>query len=102
MSCLQEYTVVEYLRSKKTLAERIAALDDIISNAILLLAETTSGAGANISSYELNDSQVQIKTGYRSIEDVTVSISALERTRNLYLNQLKGRSIVLQDKRTFK
>lgn len=102
MSCYTEYTVISYLQSKTKLSERIASLDLMIDAAILLLAENINGAAGNISSYELDDGQVRIKTGYRSITDIQNGIEALERTRNLYLNRLNGRVTILRDIRSIR
>ena len=97
-----EYTITGYLQSRVTLSSRIEAIDLLITNAILLMGDTISGAGGNISSYELDDGQVKIKTMYRSIGDVEAGIKALERMKQLYINQLNGRSCVLRDKRTYR
>lgn len=97
-----ECTITQYLDNKKVLAERIAAIDLLIDQTILLLGETISGAGGNIQSYELDDGQVRIKTGYRSIEDVQNGLTALERMKNLYINKLNGRVFQLRDVSTYR
>lgn len=94
-------TISEYLSSKEKLKDRIAAIDVLIDKAILSLAETLDGVGANISTYELDDGQVKIKTGYRSIDEVEAGIKSLERMKNLYINKLYGRSVQLRDNNTF-
>lgn len=97
-----EYTIADYLESKCTMAERVAAIDLMISNALLLQAQTIAGAGGNIGSYELDDQQVRIKTTYRSISDIAESLIFLRRLKNAYLNELRGRVFILQDKGTFR
>jgi hypothetical protein len=77
------------------------AIDAIISTSILLLADTAGGAGGNIAYYEMDDQQVRIKTGYRSLDQVSAGIDALTRIKNRYINQLNGRASVLQDRSTF-
>lgn len=62
------------------------------------MADTAAGIGGNVSMYELDDGQVRIKTGYRSVEDVTKGITALETMRQMYLNRLNGRATVLVDR----
>lgn len=97
-----EYTIADYLRSQTDLAAKVAALDAIIATSLELLATTVGGVGANVEMYELDDGQVKIKTNYRSIDDVSKGIDGLERLRNKYVAQLRGRASVLQDKRTFR
>lgn len=97
-----EYTISSYIQSKCTLAERIEAIDLMISNAIALMGDTIDGSGGNIAMYELDDQQVRIKTTYRSIEDVEKGITALERMKQRYINQYNGRAFVLQDRGTFR
>ncbi|HMI01620.1 MAG TPA: hypothetical protein VK541_04015 [Pedobacter sp.] len=102
MSCFTEYTISTFLESKTVLQERILALDILIDKAILLLADNIDGAAGNISSYELDDGQVRIKTGYRSMADIESGIKSLERMKQLYINRLYGRSVTLRDSRTFR
>ncbi len=96
-----ECTITEYLESKLTLAQRIRSIDALIDKAILSLGETIEGVGSNISTYELDDGQVKIKTGYRSVAEVEAGIKSLERMKNLYINKLYGRSVQLRDANTF-
>jgi len=102
MPCYTEYSIPAYLESKTKLLDRIQAIDVLIDNAILLMGTTVSGPAGNISSYELDDSQVRIKTGYRSMQEVEEGIRSLERMKQMYVNRLNGRAVVLQDKRTFR
>lgn len=102
MSSITEFTISSYLDSINSLRERINAIDVLIDKAILLLAENIEGAGGNISSYELDDGQIHIKTAYRSIDDIENGIKSLERIKQLYTNRLFGRSSVLRDKRTYR
>lgn len=97
-----ECTISQYLDSKKVLYDRIIAIDALIDQTILLLGDTISGAGGNIESYELDDGQVKIKTGYRSITDVQAGLKALEQMKNLYVNKYNGRVTVLRDVSTFR
>ena len=98
MAFYQEYTIADYLESKTDLAARCDAIDAIIDQGLLLLASNVGGQGGNIAMYELDDGQVRIKTGYRSITEVSAGIDALEKLRNRYLNRLRGRTTVLMDK----
>ncbi len=103
MSCYTEYSTISgYLESKTDLQSRILAIDAIISTSILLLADTAGGAGGNIAYYEMDDDQVRVKTGYRSLQDVSAGIDALTKIKNRFINQYNGRASVLQDKSTFR
>jgi hypothetical protein len=96
------YSPSEYILSKKTTAERLEAVELLIDTYIASMADSVSGAGNNISEYWLDDSQVKIKTVYRSIEDIKAGLHALEVMRNKYLSQLTGRQKVCKDIRTFR
>jgi len=97
-----EYTITEFLQSKTTTAARLEAIEICIDKAILLMSEHIDGIGGGIEEYQVDDSQIKIKTRYRSIKDIEASISALEKMRNRYLNQVKGRQVIMKDIRTFK
>jgi hypothetical protein len=100
---MTEYTCISgYLESKTTLQARITAIDAIIDTSLLLLADTASGAGGNVAYYELDDDQVRIKTGYRSIDQVAAGINALTMIKNKWINQLNGRAVTMQDRSTMK
>lgn len=97
-----EYTLADYLESKCDLAQKVAAIDAIINQSLSVLANQAMGVGNGIEMYELDDGQVKIKTGYRSLTEVTAGIDALRRLKNVYVNQLRGRRVILQDKSTFR
>jgi hypothetical protein len=96
-----EYTVADFLESKCELAEKVHAIDAMITSALSLMAANLAGQGGNISYYELNDGQIHVKTGYRSIVEIEQGIMALRRLRNAYRSELRGRASVLVDKKTF-
>ena len=97
-----EYTTISgYLESKTDLAARIVVLNAAILASENMLLDLATGVGAGIAYYELDDDQVRIKTGYRSVADVMTGIDALERRKNKLINQLNGRGSVLQDRSTF-
>jgi hypothetical protein len=102
MSCYTEYSTISgYLESQTDLLSRILAIDAIITTSILLLADTAGGAGGNIAYYEMDDQQIRVKTGYRSLQDVSAGIDALTKIKNRFVNQYNGRASVLQDRSTF-
>lgn len=92
-----ECTILTYLQDRKTLSDRILALENLIDVMILSMAEHVSGVGATVSEYWLDDGQVKIKTGYRSVSELEAGIKGLERMKQLYKNQLRGRVITLVD-----
>lgn len=96
------YTITEFIQSRTTTASRLEAIEICIDKAILMLGEVFDGVGGTVQEYQVDDSQIKIKTVYRSIKQVEEQISALERMRNRYLNQLKGRAFIMKDRRTFK
>lgn len=101
MSCEFE-SITLFLESEQTIVGRISALDKLIDAMILSLAEHTSGAGATISEYQLDDGQVKIRTAYRSIKEVEDGLQALEKMRQIYINRYNGRVTVLRDEKSFR
>lgn len=91
------YTIPDYLESKTTAADRIVAIENLIDAMILTISEAIEGSAASVSEYNLDDGQVKIKTVYRSIPDIEEGIRSLERIKQLYVNRLNGRQVVLRD-----
>lgn len=89
-----------YINSKKTLKEKIAALDAIIDT--LLTTCLKAASTGNVTEYNLDTGQTKIKTIYRSATDVSNAIIAFEAVRNYYINQLNGgRRLKLVDSKNF-
>lgn len=97
--CCSEYTPSQYLETKESLLAKVQALDVLIEKTMALTLDTGNGLGGNISTYELDDGQVRIKTGYRSMKEVSDGIFALEKLQQMYLNRLNGRKTVLVDRK---
>jgi hypothetical protein len=57
---------------------------------------------AKFAMYEIDDGQIRVKTNYRSIAELTKGLDDLRAIKNIYVNQYNGRTMVLQDKRTFR
>lgn len=88
-----------YIDCATTVREKIARID-----AIITALETTAlkaAAAGNLSEYWLDDGQTKIKTVYRNPAEVEASISAFEKIRQRYINQLNGRVIRLVDGKNF-
>jgi hypothetical protein len=88
-----------YLESKTTMAERVDAIQEIIDALILKAADAT--ATANYEEYSLNDGQTQIRTRYRSVQDIEAAITVFDRLLQRYLNRLNGRAMRMVDSKNF-
>lgn len=91
-----------YFQSKKTLADKIAACQQIIDNMNLLILEFSVNGNAGTGDYELDNGQTKVKGTYRSVEDLTRSINAVETMMWRYINQKEGRMTRLSDQANFK
>ena len=98
----ETYTIAEYIASKEDLKAKIFAVDNMIDAMMLSMAEAIGGQAPTISEYNLDDGQIKIKTVYRSILDVKNGINALESLKQMYMNRLKGRNIILRNEQTFR
>lgn len=97
-----EYTVTEYVQSKKSLLAKIEAIDLLIDTMLLRATEATSGQNVDIEEYQLDDGQMKIRTRYRSINDIYNGVQGLETLKNKYVNQLNGRMTVFRSQRSFR
>lgn len=95
-------SVSDYLASKITLQAKITAIDQIILNMQNLILEFSLNGNAGTGDYELDNGQTKVKGTYRSIEDLTRSITALERIKWMWLNQKNGRMTRLSDQANFR
>lgn len=102
MSHFREYSISGYIQSKTTLADRINAIDLLITDMIALMGDTIAGPGGYIINYEMDDQQIHVKTAYRSIVDIEAGVTALERMKQRYINQFNSRVFTLQDRSTFR
>lgn len=89
-----------YIDSAQTLEDKITRIDAVI-NALQTSALKAAETG-NISEYSLDDGQTKIKTAYRDVVQVASSISAFERIKQTYINQLNGRVMRLMDQKNFR
>lgn len=88
-----------YIDSATTNQDKITAIDNVIS----ALMSTAAGAASsdNITEYSLNDGQVIIKTTYRGVESIYRAIAAFEKLKQMYVNRMNGRVMVMRDKKNF-
>lgn len=89
-----------YFDSATTIKDKIAKIDKIIE--ALEDVAIKAAAKGNISTYELDNGQTKIKTGYRSADDVAKSIEAFEKIKNRYINKLNPRVFRMVDRRNFR
>lgn len=102
MAVLTYTCVSDYIESKTSLRKKIIAIDSLIDSMMLVMADSISGAGANVSEYQLDDGQVKVRTAYRSIDDVQNGIHSLEKLKQMYLNRLNGRNVVLRNEKNLR
>jgi len=94
---MPEVTLQVYLESKKSLADRIKAYNDLITAMENRAAEVAAGLNASVDEYSMDDGQMKVRTKYRNIDDVIAGILALERMKQIYINRYNGRVFVLRD-----
>jgi len=92
-------TISIYLESKTTLLEKINAIDLLINKMIAKIGETLDSETLIVDEYWMNDGQMNVKTSYKSLEDIEMSVFRLERMKRLYVNRYNGRGFVLRDVR---
>lgn len=97
-----EYDCMSYIASRTSLQAKIAAIDVVIENNILLMGSQTLGQAGGTNMYELDDGQVRIKVIYKSVNEILAINTGLERMQQMYINRLNGRSVTLRDVRTFR
>lgn len=102
MCCI--FTIKQYLTDAKTLEDRIHRLEQLIDAMILSTLNIVSGDdyNPNVSEYQLNDGQMIVRTAYKTNNDVFKSIESLEKTKQMYMNQLNGRVMSLRDIRSLR
>lgn len=83
------YTVSQYIESKCTLLDKIAAINALIASMELKLVDSVGSA--EYDEYSMDDGQMKVRTKYRSVEDVAAGIKALEQLKQRYVNQHNGR-----------
>lgn len=95
-------SIKEYLQSKTTLDAKIAVCQQIISNMEGLILEFSLNGNAGTGDYELDNGQTKVKGTYRSVEDLSRSITAVETIMQRYINQKNGRMTRLSDQANFR
>jgi len=94
-----ECTVKEYIQSKKSLDLKIKAIGDLIDAMLLSAIDAIDTSGT--ASYSMDDGQMKVTTEYRSIEQITKGVKALESLQQLYINRRNGSITVLRSRLNF-
>lgn len=97
-----EYDCFAYIASIASLQAKIAAIDIIIDNNIILMGQQTTAQAGGTNMYELDDGQIRIKVIYKSVSEILTINTGLERMQQMYIRRLNGSAVTLRDKRTFR
>ena len=100
MSC--DYTIDEYISVQNNYQGKILAIDTLIDLMLLNLAKQAGSDMSGINEYQLDDGQIKIRTVYTSLKDLEQGIRALETLKQMYLNRMHGRTVILRDINAFK
>ncbi len=91
---MADITETIYIEGATGLLERLTRIEQIIE--ALELRQVAVTANSDVEEYQLNDGQVNIRTIYRSAEQIAKAIEAYERLKQKILNKLNGRQMVLR------
>lgn len=89
-----ECTIKEYIQSKASLDLKITAIASLIDNMLLSAIDAIDTSGT--ASYSMDDGQMKVTTEYRSIEQITKGVKALESLQQLYINRRNGSVTILR------
>lgn len=89
----------DYLETRATREDRIAAIDNIID--ALLLAAVDSATTGHLQEYWLDDGQVKIRCNYSGPESIAKAIEAFRLIQATMRNEGKGRVKKLMDSSNF-
>jgi hypothetical protein len=89
-----------YIESCTSLKAKVVAIDAII--AALLTVALSATENDNIDEYWLDSGQTKIKTKYRGVSAIFVSIQNFEKLKTYYTNKINGYSMRLMDSRNFR
>lgn len=89
-------TVKEYIQSKSTLLGKINAIGSLIDSMELNALSTIEDSG--FASYSMDDGQMKVTTEFRSMDQISKGILALEQIQQRYINRYNGRVTVFRNK----
>lgn len=96
------YTIEGYIQSKQSIRDKIIAIDVLIDKMMLSTLEAIDGMNGSVAEYDLDDTQVRVRTRYRSIAEIKNGIHALEQMKQMYVNRIQGRVGTLVDERNLR
>lgn len=88
------YTLSEYIRSRKSLKSKIEATEVMIDKLQDKMLDSIDDI--QNSEYLLDDGQVKVQSSFRSTYEIEKSLKALERMLQMYINQYNGRIYVMR------
>lgn len=91
-----ELTIKEYIQSKESLDAKIAAIELLIDDMIVSMAEGIGNSGT--ASYSMDDGQMKVMTQYRSVNEIANGVRALEKMLQMYMNRRNGSVTILRGK----
>lgn len=91
---IMSHTITEYIQSKESLDAKIAAIESLIDAMLLNTIDTIGTSGTM--SYRMDDGQMNVNTEFRSTQDITTGIIALEKILHIYINRRDGSITVLR------
>ena len=97
-----ECTIAEYIRMYPDYSLKVAAINALIDKMLESMLDQAAGASTGIAEYQLDDGQIKIRTGYMSMTQVTDGIQALEKMKQIYINRMNGRTVILRDVSSFR
>lgn len=91
---LEYMTINQYVECKSKLIGKVATYDLLIESMEKAILE--GAVSGHLVQYEMDDGQMKVRAQYRNINDMASALSGLERVRQMYINRISGRSIVLR------
>lgn len=88
------YTLSEYIRSRKSLKAKIDATEVMIDKLQEKMLESIDDI--QNSDYLIDDGQVKVQSSFRSTGDIEKSLESLEKMLQRYINQYNGRIYVMR------
>jgi hypothetical protein len=89
-----------YIQSATSIKDKINKIDTVIS--ALMDAALKAASNEDITEYSLDNGQTKIKCIYRGSDSALQAIKGFEQIKNMYINQLNGRSFRLVDAKSFR
>jgi len=91
--------MTQYVDSKTSILAKITAINALID--ALLLETITSISNSGTASLSMDDGQMKITTGFRSIAEIKNGVIGLEQIKQIYVNRYNGRGVVLRGRKNY-